>query len=833
MFTPKPEPSKCSCRGTPSRRISSKTMPKPKGVSVYYLRHFFLKEICAEGYSEESTLEELETWICETSAQVLSLSDGLLGASHVACLKGNRIVGPASIRLSCAVEIGLKEVITTLESFCESKDWNTKETFVWIDTLCQNLHRKESHKKRSFQNVFRETVIDNMASIGHTIVILSPWDKPVYLLKINCLLELYSAYLNPECELTIVLPPEQHQDLFENLDEMAEFFAAITNIHVETFEKQVGKNNQTYDILRWIEQEVGYSTFNSEIDALLRTWILLFLQQSVVEEKEALAKGTDDEKNGELPLHFALLCDNVGIIMDENGQYEKALEYFQQSHTIYLDVYGEEHEEIAEHYKNVATVSAHAGKYDESLQGIERSLEILSHLQNNPSTNNSLANLHNNAGNVFRMKGDLDEAFESFRKGLSFTSNWKDNALKGTLYLNIGNVLEKKGDSEEALKAYFQASKFLKDDKSTTAFIKVKVGNILESEKDLAGASIQYHSALQIQNNIFGASSAPSASTINRIGMLLKSAGKLDEALVEMKRALEIRLKVLGTNNIATAESFHHIASLLHQKGDLKGALTHHRKSQYIYKNISNKDNESLQIALASTSVQLGNVLYQMGSLNGAMVEYHRALKIQLKVLSQDHHHIATTYNNIGNVLTKKGDPDGALIHLLKALKIKISTLGENNESIAATLNNIGAVRRAKGDLNGALHDYRRAFEIYHAVLGENNISASTTRLNIGNILHQQGLWDDALIEYRLALKTKIKVLGDHSSTATTHINIGNLLLKKNELDSSLVEYNSALEILNKMHGSSHTKAAKLRAKIDFIAAQRNRLPEWVGAHKV
>ena len=52
----------------------------------------------------------------------------------------------------------------TLESFCESKDWNTNETCVWIDMLCQNLHRRteDSHKQLPI-----ECNIDKM-SIGYT-----------------------------------------------------------------------------------------------------------------------------------------------------------------------------------------------------------------------------------------------------------------------------------------------------------------------------------------------------------------------------------------------------------------------------------------------------------------------------------------------------------------------------------------------------------------------------------------------------------------------------------------------------------------------------------------
>ena len=162
MFISNPDPSECSCRGTSSRRKTPKS--KPKGVSVYYLRNHFLEEICAGGYSEKSTLDELEKWIYERSGDVICLRDGTSGASHVSCLKGSHIVGPASIRLSCAVENNLDEVITTLESFCESKDWNTKETYVWIDMLCQNLHRRteDSHKQLPI-----ECNIDKM-SIGYT-----------------------------------------------------------------------------------------------------------------------------------------------------------------------------------------------------------------------------------------------------------------------------------------------------------------------------------------------------------------------------------------------------------------------------------------------------------------------------------------------------------------------------------------------------------------------------------------------------------------------------------------------------------------------------------------
>jgi len=128
------------------------------------------------------------------------------------------------------------------------------EVYLWLDICVINEHWPER-----FSKGFSDTFVEAVGDIGHTLLILTPWDQPVVLSRSWCLWELYCTE-QKGCELTICLTNEQRQAFLD---------AA------------------RYDL---IEERVGFEALDGMIFARLRDWAL-DAQQAAVAEARTLAGG--------------------------------------------------------------------------------------------------------------------------------------------------------------------------------------------------------------------------------------------------------------------------------------------------------------------------------------------------------------------------------------------------------------------------------------------------------------------------------------------------------------------------------------------------------------
>ena len=83
------------------------------------------------------------------------------------------------------------------------------------------------------------------------------------------------------------------------------------------------------------ESAGGFVGLNQKVKDQLRAWLL--------EAAEDAAAVMEREGNNESE-EFAGLCKNVGAILQEHGEHDRAIEYFKKSLAIYRKTLGENHE---------------------------------------------------------------------------------------------------------------------------------------------------------------------------------------------------------------------------------------------------------------------------------------------------------------------------------------------------------------------------------------------------------------------------------------------------------------------------------------------------------
>jgi len=163
---------------------------------------------------------------------------------------------------------------------------------------------------------------------------------------------------------------------------------------------------------------------------------------------------------------------------------------------------------------------------------------------------------HNNLGNTFLEKGQLDEAIAHYQKALQLKPDYAN------AYYNLGNALLRKGQLDEAITQYQEALQLNPDN----AQARVNFGTALSQEGKLDEAITQFQQAAQIEPN--------NEETHNNLGAALLQKGAVDEAVAQFQQAAQIE-----PNN---EETHNNLGAALLQKGRVAEAIAQFRQALQI-----------------------------------------------------------------------------------------------------------------------------------------------------------------------------------------------------------------------------------------------------------
>ena len=351
--------------------------------------------------------------------------------------------------------------------------------------------------------------------------------------------------------------------------------------------------------------------------------------------------------------NIATSFNDIGLVYDEQGDYDKALEYYFKALAIYEKVLGMEHPFTATSYNNIGIVCDHKGDYEKALKYHLKALAIREKVlcKEHPD----IATSHNNIGTLYNKKGDYDKALEYLQKALALREKilGTEHPLTAVFYHNIGAVYHRLGDYDKALEYYF---------------------------KDLA-----------ISELVLGKEHPATAISYNSVGWVYKIKGDYDRALAYHLKALEIDEKVLGTKHPKTAQSYNYIGSVYKKQGDYEKALAYHLKALEIDEKVfGTKHPETAQ-----SYNNIGSVLNRQGDHDKALEYHNKALAIRERILGTNHSDTAQSYNNIGWVYREKGEYETALNYYTKAYQIVKNKFGEDHPNTKSAKKSIDFVKKA------------------------------------------------------------------------------------------------------------------------------------------
>jgi len=812
------------------------------GVSVHHLSTTFLIRVRAAKLDRNARIYEIENLqapspgvIRTASARVRSPVDGKWGASYVHSLlamhhKYHGDVGTATFMLSYSWGYTIGDIIDTLQTHCERQSLNPKTTYIWICCMCVNQHRvveqalsQATMKKSSntssgillpssssspstssvnFFDEFRNRVV----GIGHILAMMTPWDDPLYLKRVWCIFEVFTANeQDNNCQVTIVMPPLQEQKLEEAILSSSDdntnksgvvdpLFEALAKTRVEKAHASV--EDDRIQILGMVEQGVGFRNLNHRVNDFLRRWVRGVIDSIVQARSKEIQ---DDEDDGAVVVDNNLsqlkFYDDIGRLLLRNHETDAALKLFKD--------------------------------------GLKKKKKLFSSASNNSSNKNnnskmhpSIATSYNNIGHVYDETGDHEQALNMHKKALAIYSfvSGEDHPNTAISYTAIGNVLEAKGDYDEALE-YYQKSlvineRFYGKLDSKTAIAHLNCGNVLYVKGSLGKAVSHFHQAIEIQEMALGGNHPDMANTYNSMGEIVGRLGNHEQALDYHYKSLAIKESVLGTNHPETAVSCCNIGGVLFSLNNLDGALQQCSRALAIF---DNAESGAFHPKTATCYNNIGVIRAKYGHHGEALECLGKALQIREQTLGKDHPDTMATESDIQQLLTNQKRDDN-LLELYKAVALLEFNYTLEGIGLAAAYNDVGCVWAEKNDHAMALVWFRKCLAIHKVVLGDSHEKTASCRNNVGVQLYMTDDYDGALVEYEKALEIQEKIFGsNHLSTALTYSNIGALFHIQRDDDRSLKYHRKALAVRESLLGPYHESTKEARDNIEVgLQAKRN-----------
>jgi CHAT domain-containing protein/predicted negative regulator of RcsB-dependent stress response len=391
----------------------------------------------------------------------------------------------------------------------------------------------------------------------------------------------------------------------------------------------------------------------------------------------------------------ALRLYKIGEQQSEEGQYQKALETFQQVLAIVREVRerlaeGQTLNEIGEVYKKLK-------QYPTSLSFYQQALAIAKEIKNKKLEATTL----NEIGELYKDQAQYDKALEVYQQALVDTKEIKAKGLEATILHNIGKVYDKQAQYAKALEAYQQALAI-----RIELDYKSRAGLTLNSIANIYGKLGQYAKALEAYQKAL----ALFKDNDDKRGQFVAhyNIGELYEKLEQYPKALESYQQAVAIARQTNDKDVE--AQTLHKIGEVYEELEQYAKASESYQ-------QAVAIAKEiNDKTQEVKLLHNMGKVYGKQAQYDKALEAYQQALAiskeiKNKGLEAVSLHNIGEVYDEQAQYDKALDFFQQALAIRKEL--DYKSRAGATLNSIGGIYVKLGQYAKALESYQQAFAFF------------------------------------------------------------------------------------------------------------------------
>ncbi|XRB05013.1 kinesin light chain [Pycnococcus provasolii] len=388
----------------------------------------------------------------------------------------------------------------------------SENAYVWFDVFTVNQHASLQVPPDWWFTTFKEAV----ASIGHTVLILMPWDDPIPLTRAWCIWEILST-IDGQAKFEICLPAVEQKAFAEFLvnEGASKVIVKMVRMDVQRAEAwNVTDRDAILDAVR------AYPGGPSEVNKIIKDQMRSWVEESAISALNSL----DKEKRA-----ISELLMDVAELVVQRGKYAEA-----------------------------------EPLYREALDGRRRELGDA-----HPGTLDAI----NNFAILLKTQHKYAEAEPLYREALDGRRRNFGDAHPDTLDTinNLANFLMNQGKLEEAEPLYREAldgrRRELGDTHSDTLGSINNLALMLTDQRKYAEAEPLHREALDARRRELGDSHPDTLASINNLAISLKQQGKYAEAEPLYIEALDGRRRELGDTHPSTLASINNLATVLKSQG--------------------------------------------------------------------------------------------------------------------------------------------------------------------------------------------------------------------------------------------------------------------------
>ncbi|KAK2186976.1 hypothetical protein NP493_183g04027 [Ridgeia piscesae] len=317
-----------------------------------------------------------------------------------------------------------------------------------------------------------------------------------------------------------------------------------------------------------------------------------------------------------------------------------------------------------------------------------------------------LAEAYSNLGNVYKERGQLEEALANYQHAVQLKPDFIDG------YINLAAALVAAGDMEQAVQAYVTALQYNPD----LYCVRSDLGNLLKALRRLDEAKACYLKAIETQPNF--------AVAWSNLGCVFNAQGEIWLAIHHFEKAVALDPNFL--------DAYINLGNVLKEARIFDRAVAAYLRALNLSPNH------------AVVHGNLACVYYEQGLIDLAIDTYKRAIELQPN--------FPDAYCNLANALKEKG--------LVKESEECYNTALALCPTHADSLNNLANIKREQGFTEEAVRLYTKALEIYPEF--------AVAHSNLASVLQQQGKLHEALLHYKEAIRISPTFADAYSNMGNT-----------------------------------------------------------------
>ena len=294
----------------------------------------------------------------------------------------------------------------------------------------------------------------------------------------------------------------------------------------------------------------------------------------------------------------AKFYNDIGIVNQKRGNFQSALEKFEQAKKINESVFGKNAENYAKNLINIGSVHKSMGDLETSLAHYQ---EVLAIYQKTPPTETvdvidlflSIQMITDDIGKYEESKIILAQAM-----ALATQTYGANSIVEADVYLSMAATALNHSEYDESLQYNFKALSILEANKypmnETYAVIYSNIAAAYDELNDLELALKFNKQALDIYTKIYGSNHISVAMANSNIGLSYEIVGEYDKALDQLKLALAIRQKIQAPNHENIGTLYLNMGLVHLKKGETKLSLEYLEKARAIYDHYEKNINKAM-----------------------------------------------------------------------------------------------------------------------------------------------------------------------------------------------------------------------------------------------